>query len=125
MSQDEPEKERTREARMEKGELRKLQDFLRRSFGNDDIRVAADPKMARAHYSLSLLHLGAGRVGDAVASLNRAIDADPGYQAALVLRGDVARQRGQACHPVDDLAAGLECRSICELASALAVASPK
>lgn len=29
---------------MDKSELRKLQAFLRRSFGNDDIRVAADPK---------------------------------------------------------------------------------
>lgn len=29
---------------MEKGELRKLQAFLRRSFGNDDIRVATDPR---------------------------------------------------------------------------------
>lgn len=29
---------------MDKGELRKLQAFLRRSFGNDDIRVTLDPK---------------------------------------------------------------------------------
>jgi len=29
---------------LDKSELRKLQAFLRRSFGNDDIRVAADPK---------------------------------------------------------------------------------
>ncbi len=29
---------------MDKDELRKLQAFLRRSFGNDDIRVALDPK---------------------------------------------------------------------------------
>ncbi|MEF3367939.1 DUF3126 family protein [Methylocystis sp. 9N] len=29
---------------MDKGELRKLQAFLRRSLGNEDIRVAADPK---------------------------------------------------------------------------------
>lgn len=29
---------------MDKTELRLLQAFLRRSFGNDDIRVAADPK---------------------------------------------------------------------------------
>ncbi len=29
---------------MDKDELRKLQAFFRRSFGNDDIRVALDPK---------------------------------------------------------------------------------
>lgn len=29
---------------MDKSELRKLQAFLRRSFGNEDIRVTADPK---------------------------------------------------------------------------------
>ena len=29
---------------MDKNELRLLQAFLRRSFGNDDIRVSADPK---------------------------------------------------------------------------------
>ncbi|HEY8161330.1 MAG: DUF3126 family protein [Methylocystis sp.] len=29
---------------MEKSELRQLQAFLRRSFGNDDIRVSLDPK---------------------------------------------------------------------------------
>ncbi|MCC3244702.1 DUF3126 family protein [Methylocystis sp. WRRC1] len=29
---------------MDKSELRKLQAFLRRSFGNDDVRVTADPK---------------------------------------------------------------------------------
>jgi hypothetical protein len=32
------------EAGLEKGELRKLQAFLRRSFGNEDIRVVLDPK---------------------------------------------------------------------------------
>lgn len=29
---------------MKKGELEKLQKFLRRSFGNEDIRVTSDPK---------------------------------------------------------------------------------
>ena len=33
---------------MDKVELRKLQAFLRRSFGNDDIRVALDPKNSDA-----------------------------------------------------------------------------
>ena len=33
---------------MDKTELRKLQDFLRRSFGNDEIRVALDPKNTEA-----------------------------------------------------------------------------
>jgi hypothetical protein len=32
------------EAGLEKGELQKLQSFLRRSFGNQDIRVTPDPK---------------------------------------------------------------------------------
>lgn len=31
---------------MDKGELRQLQGFLRRSFGNEDIRVSLDPKNA-------------------------------------------------------------------------------
>lgn len=43
---------------MEKGELRKLQDFLRRSFGNDDIRVAADPK----NPDNAAVHLGERRI---------------------------------------------------------------
>ncbi len=43
---------------MEKGELRKLQDFLRRSFGNDDIRVAADPK----NPDDAAVHLGERRI---------------------------------------------------------------
>jgi hypothetical protein len=34
----------TAEARLDKTELRKLQDFLRRSFTNNDIRVTLDPK---------------------------------------------------------------------------------
>jgi len=33
---------------LDKTELRKLQDFLRRSFGNDEIRVALDPKNTEA-----------------------------------------------------------------------------
>jgi hypothetical protein len=37
-------KRRAPEAVLEKGELRKLQAFLRRSFANDDIRVVLDPK---------------------------------------------------------------------------------
>jgi hypothetical protein len=32
------------EGSVEKGELRKLQAFLRRSFGNEDVRVVPDPK---------------------------------------------------------------------------------
>lgn len=43
---------------MEKGEIRKLQDFLRRSFGNDDIRVAADPK----NPDNAAVHLGERRI---------------------------------------------------------------
>jgi len=43
---------------VEKGELRKLQDFLRRSFGNDDIRVAADPK----NPDDAAVHLGERRI---------------------------------------------------------------
>lgn len=43
---------------MEKGELRKLQDFLRRSFGNEDIRVAADPK----NPDNAAVHLGERRI---------------------------------------------------------------
>jgi hypothetical protein len=42
------------EAGLEKGELRKLQAFLRRSFGNDDIRVALDPKDP----DVAAMHLG-------------------------------------------------------------------
>ena len=44
---------------MEKGELRKLQAFLRRSFGNEDIRVTPDPK----NPDNAAVHLGEGRLG--------------------------------------------------------------
>ena len=43
---------------MDKGELRKLQGFLRRSFGNDDIRVALDPKNTEN----ASVHLGESRI---------------------------------------------------------------
>lgn len=43
---------------MDKGELRKLQGFLRRSFGNDDIRVALDPKNTEN----ASVHLGERRI---------------------------------------------------------------
>jgi hypothetical protein len=46
------------EARVEKGELRKLQAFLRRSFGNDDIRVALDPKNTET----AAVHLGERKI---------------------------------------------------------------
>ncbi len=43
---------------MEKGELRKLQSFLRRSFGNEGILVAADPK----NPDNAAVHLGERRL---------------------------------------------------------------
>ena len=43
---------------MDKGELRKLQGFLRRSFGNDDIRVALDPKNTEN----ASVHLGESKI---------------------------------------------------------------
>jgi hypothetical protein len=43
---------------VDKGELRKLQGFLRRSFGNDDIRVALDPKNTEN----ASVHLGERRI---------------------------------------------------------------
>lgn len=43
---------------MEKDELRKLQAFLRRSFGNDDIRVALDPKNTEN----AAVHLGERKI---------------------------------------------------------------
>lgn len=43
---------------MEKSELRKLQAFLRRSFGNEDIRVALDPKNTEN----ASVHLGERRI---------------------------------------------------------------
>jgi hypothetical protein len=43
---------------VDKGELRKLQGFLRRSFGNDDIRVALDPKNTEN----ASVHLGESRI---------------------------------------------------------------
>jgi hypothetical protein len=47
-----------REARVDKIELRKLQAFLRRSFGNDDIRVTLDPKNTEA----AAVHLGERKI---------------------------------------------------------------
>ncbi len=46
------------EAGLEKGELQRLQAFLRRSFGNDAIRVSADPK----NTDNAAVHLGEGRI---------------------------------------------------------------
>ncbi|PPD44482.1 MAG: hypothetical protein CTY15_07165 [Methylocystis sp.] len=43
---------------MDKIEIRKLQAFLRRSFGNDDIRVAPDPK----NPDNAAVHLGEGKL---------------------------------------------------------------
>lgn len=43
---------------MDKTELRQLQGFLRRSFGNDDIRVSADPK----NPDNAAVHLGERKV---------------------------------------------------------------
>lgn len=43
---------------MEKGELRKLQSFLRRSFGNDEVRVTPDPK----NPDNAAVHLGERRL---------------------------------------------------------------
>jgi hypothetical protein len=43
---------------VEKGELRKLQAFLRRSFGNDDVRVTPDPK----NPDDAAVHLGERRI---------------------------------------------------------------
>ena len=43
---------------MDKTELRQLQGFLRRSFGNDDIRVLADPK----NPDNAAVHLGERKV---------------------------------------------------------------
>lgn len=50
---------------MDKGELKKLQEFLRRAFGNDSVRVALDPKdIERAVVSLGEAQIGAIAVDD-------------------------------------------------------------
>lgn len=46
------------EAGVEKGELRQLQAFLRRSFGNEDIRVSLDPKNTEN----AAVHLGERKI---------------------------------------------------------------
>ncbi len=55
MSQD----EKPSEAGLDKIEIRKLQAFLRRSFGSDDIRVALDPKDP----DNAAVHLGERKLG--------------------------------------------------------------
>jgi len=48
-----------------KTELRKLQDFLRRSFGNDGLRIALDPKNPdQAAVSLGEIRIGSLAVDD-------------------------------------------------------------
>ena len=44
---------------MDKTELRKLQAFLRQSFGNDDMRVGLDPKETEK----AAVHLGERKIG--------------------------------------------------------------
>lgn len=50
---------------MDKTELKKLQEFLRRAFGNDSIRVALDPKdIEQAAVSLGEARIGTIQVDD-------------------------------------------------------------
>lgn len=50
---------------MDKTELKKLQEFLRRAFGNDSIRVALDPKkIEQAAVSLGEARIGTIEVDD-------------------------------------------------------------
>lgn len=68
---------------MDKSELRKLQAFLRQSFGNDDIRVALDPKNTDA----AGVHLGERKIASITVD-----DEDGDRSFALELKIPVGRE---------------------------------
>ena len=68
---------------MDKSELRKLQGFLRQSFGNEDIRVALDPKNTDA----AGVHLGERKIASITVD-----DEDGDRSFALELKIPVGRE---------------------------------
>ncbi len=68
---------------MDKSELRKLQAFLRQSFGNEDIRVALDPKNTDA----AGVHLGERKIASITVD-----DEDGDRSFALELKIPVGRE---------------------------------
>lgn len=68
---------------MDKTELRKLQAFLRQSFGNDDIRVGLDPKNTEA----AGVHLGERKIASVTVD-----DEDGDRSFALEMKIPVGRE---------------------------------
>jgi hypothetical protein len=68
---------------LDKSELRKLQGFLRQSFGNEDIRVALDPKNTDA----AGVHLGERKIASITVD-----DEDGDRSFALELKIPVGRE---------------------------------
>ena len=68
---------------MDKTELRKLQAFLRQSFGNDEMRVALDPKNTEA----AAVHLGERKIASITVD-----DEDGDRSFALEMKIPVGRE---------------------------------
>lgn len=82
------------EIKRRKNWLRKLVEFALDSDVNQAIDeqqriLRAAPESARAHYDLAVLHYSQGRVAEAVASCDRAIECDPMYAPAYRKLGEV------------------------------------
>lgn len=82
-------------------EMKRRKTWLRRlvEFALDsDVNQAIDeqqrilqiaPGSARAHYDLAVLHYSQGRIAEAVASCDRALECDPGFAPAYRKLGEI------------------------------------
>ncbi len=82
------------DARMLKGEILVLKRNFEAALALFGSLLKDEPEAERAHYFMGVAHLGDGAASRARASLERAVNLDPGYDKAKLLLAEIAlRQR--------------------------------